>query len=240
MSTAQNGWPVVERSACVDLVVHGVTFPNGVLAGDVATVLGWVAEQHHTRIDPLNPGWCWGYDKKRISGSDVWSNHAAGCAIDIDAPAHPQGVPASSTMSTAQIKTAHTIETDSGNVVRWGGDFSRPDAMHWEIIGSPAQVAALAKTIRGKRTVTMISIDGELPDLHKGDTDPVTPGGTNWIKRAQTALNYLAGAGLTLDGEYGDLTAAAVKKVMAADDKRTTTSGSRIAEPEWRRLYGIW
>src|SRR4051812_42750588 len=110
MTTAQNGWPVVTKAQCDQGRVRGVTFPNGVLKGDVSVVLYWVAEQWHTRVEPLKIGTCWGWLVKRIEGSSQYSTHSAGCAIDLNAPQHPMGVAASASMSAVEIAECHTIE----------------------------------------------------------------------------------------------------------------------------------
>ena len=86
----------------------------------------------------------------------------------------------------------------------------------------------------GTEPIKMIKIEGELPELKQGMSDPITPNGTYWITRAQRQLKIDA------DGDYGPKTAAAVKALMATDSKRTTTNGSKIGLAEWRRLYGIW
>jgi len=82
------------------------------------------------------------------------------------------------------------------------------------------------------------AIDGDLPELQQGDEDQ--PGKTAWIRRAQAELNLLTGAELDVDGAYGAASAAAVKELMASDSTRSSTNGSKIGIPEWRRLYGIW
>lgn len=86
----------------------------------------------------------------------------------------------------------------------------------------------------GSEPVQMIAIDGELPLLKQGMSDPVDKSGTYWITRAQKLL------GIPADGDYGPNTASAVKALMIQDPKRTTTNGSQIGESEWRKLYGIW
>lgn len=87
----------------------------------------------------------------------------------------------------------------------------------------------------GGTTVKMVKIEGELPELKKGMSDPITPGGTWWISRAQKLMN------LEGDGIYGDDTKAGVKKLMADhSDNRSSSDGSKIGLPEWRRLFGIW
>lgn len=233
---SQNGWPVVDRSATVDLVVHGVNFPNGVLRGDVATVLGWVAEQWHTRVMPLHVGWCWGWLVKVIEGSTTISNHASATAIDLDAPELPMGTPASRNMSAAQIEECHAIERESGGVVRWGGDFSRPDPMHWEINGTPEQVAAFAATLRQPpriiaRPDTTEEIMAALPTLKSGASN-------GWVRRAQALCNLVSHTGddITVDGDYGAVTTAKVKSVQRVGAVKVT---GVIDVQTWAVLLGV-
>lgn len=117
-------------------------------------------------------------------------------------------------------------------------------SVHREFINSAEAMEAGLSILAGesladyeqgqKRTVSMVEISGKLPELRKGDKDPVDAGGTYWVRRAQRQLEVEA------DGDYGSGTAAAVKNMMAADDTRTSGDGSKIGLPEWRRLYGIW
>lgn len=237
MATCQNGWPVVERSACVPLVVHGVEFVGGVLPGDVHTVLGWVADQWHRRVMPLRSPGCWGYDKKRIEGSDEWSCHAGGTATDHDAPQLPMGQAPSAHMSAHQISECHAIERDSNGTVRWGGDFGRPDPMHWEIVGSRAAVAAFARELTAPAPVhhpvptTMGELMKDLPTLKQGSTGPM-------VVRAQGLANMAGGAGsdITLDGDYGPATVAKIKRVQSASHLGPT---GVVDLGTWAALLGL-
>lgn len=159
---AQNGWPVVEVSAMDRAPILGtITVPNGMLRGDVAICFRWLAGQYDKRVERLIAGTCWGYDKKKISGSTEWSCHAAGCAVDFNADQHNMGDPPSRSMSKAQIDTCHTLERESDYVIRWGGDFGRPDPMHWEIVGTPQQVAQLAARIESEDWMLNLPVEGD-------------------------------------------------------------------------------
>jgi hypothetical protein len=150
---SQNGWPVDRTGAGQDRSpIHGaVTVPNGVLKGDVAVVLRWVARQFDETVEPLKAGTCWGWFVKNIEGSASISNHASGTAIDLNADRHPMGVAASKTFTAKQVAACRAIETAAGGVVRWGGSYSgRPDSMHWEINAPAAKVKAFADKIRSE------------------------------------------------------------------------------------------
>lgn len=92
----------------------------------------------------------------------------------------------------------------------------------------------------GGRKVSYVEISGNLPVLKQGDDEASVPGGTQWIKRAQAILDWMAPGSLEVDGEYGPATSAAVKAVMADIPDRSDANGRTIGEPEWRKLFGIW
>jgi hypothetical protein len=136
-----NGWPTDRRSDMVDLTVEGVSFPGGVHR----TVMPLMRELLEVSIDAewveLTDGWCWGYANRPIKlpgggFSTTPSNHSWGLAIDVNAPANPFG------------GTSHQIPLVMGNLwesygFRWGGFYSSTkDWMHFEFMGTPAQVAS--------------------------------------------------------------------------------------------------
>jgi len=164
MPTSQNGWPVVPdtdagRRKLTDLVLPG-TMPHTVrvLAGDVATIARWHVAEYHRRVEPIQPAGCWGWNVRLIGDGPDWSNHAAACAWDINAPDNPDGAEPSEVMTTRQIDECHALERESDGVLRWGGDWSDPDPMHWEVVGTPAQAARLAEKIRNEED-DMPSVD---------------------------------------------------------------------------------
>jgi hypothetical protein len=133
---SQNGWAAgdAQRANIATYTVPG----TGVrldMNRQCATVLLWVAQQFHQRVEPLDGGQCGGYsDRLNVNDHTVWSNHASGTAIDLNALKHPNGVPADRTFSAAQIATIHDIVKALHGAVRWGDDYkSTPDSMHFEI-----------------------------------------------------------------------------------------------------------
>lgn len=147
MSTSQNSWAAGDRS-----VIASYQLPGGKVAlraGDVSIVLLWCANEWHRRVEPLKWPGIWGYAERNIRGSSsTLSNHASGTAIDLNAPAHPLGVAASKTFTAKQIATILEIVAYCEGVVRWGGTYSRPDAMHLEINAGAAAVKRVADKIR--------------------------------------------------------------------------------------------
>lgn len=147
MPTSQNGWPASASKRDINVAaftVAGVDFPGGVRAGDVATVLAYVVQRFHTEVEPLHLGWCWGWAYRDVRGGTSLSNHASGTAVDVNAPAHPLGT---HTFSLSARKAIRGIVSSVG-VVRWGGEWARPDEMHFEIAGDAGDVAAAANQLR--------------------------------------------------------------------------------------------
>ena len=152
MPTTDNGWPASPTLRIRPLVVAGEPFTPGVLDDDaVYTVLRYVAEQLHARVEPIvRSDWHqaddWGfYYKPNANNPSQLSRHSGGIAFDYNATRHPNGVPTSRTFTPAQIAEVHKILDEVENVVRWGGDYNgTPDAMHFEIDAGPIAVAAVA------------------------------------------------------------------------------------------------
>lgn len=216
MATSQNGWPVVGKDACDQGPFEGVTFPNGILKGDVAKIARWQLAQYKAHVEPLHAGECWGWFVKEIEGSSTISNHASATAWDINAPDNPMGVPTSRSLSEHQINACHAIEAASQGTLRWGGDFTRPDPMHWEIVGSRSQVAAFAAWIRAQ--------EEELP-VDQATFNKLMDG---WARTPNGAavLN-----GLTLNDKIGD---AAVPTRTVGDNERDFAKlrGTLVLAPE--------
>lgn len=234
MANSQNGWPVAtaaqqDRAA----LLRDVKVPNGVLAGDVAVIFRWLADQYDRRVERLIPGWCWGWHVKTIEGSRVVSNHASGTAVDFNAPDNPMGVPTRTVLTPTQIAACHRIEEESDDVLRWGGDYvTRPDAMHWEIVGSRAAARALATRIRGGtmpgRQVDTMRFSVALPVLRQGDDDAKMPG-YNLITRMQRIV------GADDDGRWGDETTVKIAAWCKLAPAQCRTLNETIA----RRVLGL-
>jgi peptidoglycan hydrolase-like protein with peptidoglycan-binding domain len=220
MSKSQNGWSVVDKAKCDQGPFLGVYFPNGILDGPVAAIALWQLRRYVATVEPLHPGQCWGWDVKKIQGSDTYSNHASGTAWDINAQRHAQGAPIARSFTAAEIKACHAIEHASGGVLRWGGSYTgRVDGMHWEIDKGAATVKAFASKITGPKA-----------DLALGDV------GTN-VRTLQNACNKVPDTGpvIAIDGEFGPHTEA---KVMHVQSHFGITSDG-IAGPVTRGKLGL-
>jgi hypothetical protein len=196
METSYNGWPAspdpeglgVDRS----FAVAGIAFPGGVLGGDVAVVLEYVATQLHQHVEPLHDGWCWGYNyRANVNDPESLSCHASATAIDVNAPDHPNGVWDS--YNPDQVAFIQSLIAELEGVVTWGGGWA--DDMHWEISATPAAVKAVADRLRagGPGGPGQPDIEGE------GD-DAVTDEDLEQIAlRVWSHMVGAGGAGATLE-----------------------------------------
>jgi peptidoglycan hydrolase-like protein with peptidoglycan-binding domain len=225
--TAYNGWPASRDPKAIGVdaafAPAGVRFPGGVVAGPVSVVLGHVATSIHLQAEKLVPGWCWGYEYRlNLNDPSVLSVHAAGCAVDINAPVHGNG--AYDTWSTSQVTVIRRVLNEVSGVVAWGRDWRGvKDEMHFEIDAPAAQVAAAASKLHkpsppepalhqfplpagyyfGLVTGPEQSISGMAPD---GSDEHWRPS----IARIQAVVH------VATDGMYGPITFRAVRGWQAA------------------------
>ncbi len=170
-------------------IVPGTTkvrLSPGVRAGDVATVLFYVASQLHLRVesgDLYTTGDEWGYSYRQNRNANNLSCHASGTAFDWNATRHPNGK--RGTFTKQQVATIRVILGQVANVVTWGGDFiGTPDEMHFEISGSAAQVAAVAARIRANSATLIddgddVNLTDRVPDYYTANAaDSLTVGDT--------------------------------------------------------------
>lgn len=155
MATSYNGWPGSPDPGEIGIDYHAegadVKFPGGIKGGDVATVLGYVADQLHARVEPVteNPdgtGYgCWGYTyKQNVNNPSSLSCHASGTAIDWIAPSHPNG--SGGTFSPQQEGTIYAILDECQGGVSWLEGY---DEMHFEICVEESTLAGIAASLGG-------------------------------------------------------------------------------------------
>lgn len=82
----------------------------------------------------------WAYNCRMIAGTSSYSLHSYGLAIDIDPAANPftEGDPYSGLFKKHHVDAVLGIKTSSGrNLWAWGGNWSKPDRMHFQIDNTP-------------------------------------------------------------------------------------------------------
>ena len=145
MIKSQNGWPAsADRNA---IHVKNYIIPGAKrhlsCAKAVAPILVGFAAWFHKYIEPIDKGEIYddfGYaTPKLIPGSNVYSNHASGTAVDLNSSIHiwhKKG-----TFKPVKVVKLHLLLRKYG--LRWGGDYKySTDEMHFEIVENAAQVKA--------------------------------------------------------------------------------------------------
>lgn len=175
MEKSYNGWTASPNPAdfggIAPLVIAGESFAPGVRRGAVWTVLRYVAEQLHARVEPIvRPGWHqaddWGYSYRPNRNANNLSCHASGTAIDYNATRHPNGK--GITFTKAQVEMIQKILGEVDNVVRWGGTFTGTlDEMHFEVCKDEAAVEAVAQKLAIKKAGEEIGVALTPDDIDK-------------------------------------------------------------------------
>lgn len=114
---------------------------------EIAPLLIGAATEWHRTVEPLRKGWCWGYAYREVTGGNSYSFHAAGIAIDLNAPMHGYG--RRGTMGPGDADRVRRIARKYG--LRWGGDYRRTaDEMHLEVILNRSDALALVRRIQAQ------------------------------------------------------------------------------------------
>jgi hypothetical protein len=161
MATSQNGWSVLDGSfdgpfpRLRDWNVPDCNRKLPLRDGSAGFLLTHMAVWFNRNIEAIDRSVDdWGWSPRRISGSDLWSNHASGTAMDLNSDSHPQGHPASGSFSALEITGIHRRLLLYQGCLRWGGDFrTTVDSMHYEINQGPAEVTARAKYLCGRGAI---------------------------------------------------------------------------------------
>lgn len=149
------------------------------------------------------PSSVWTYNCRKIAGTNSWSLHSYGLAVDIDPASNPYS---RGDQFVGKFKPEHILpieairNTTGGQIWFWGGRWSRPDRMHFQINQHPNNCEVDWATVEGTETVETLKL-----------------GDSGWgVNRLQKALNGWAELQapdlipLEVDGEYGADTQARV------------------------------
>jgi hypothetical protein len=144
MQTSYNGWPASKEQAEIGVKPFKVEGTNLKIrcAEKVAPLLINFAKEFNELIEPLEGGALddWGYCYRDVRGvPGKLSNHSSGTAIDLNASKHPLGK--IGTFDAAKVPMIKALAKKYGLV--WGGEWTRPDPMHFEVSIGPAKVAEL-------------------------------------------------------------------------------------------------
>ena len=152
MPYSYNGWAASPYPSRINVntawtPLPGVRFPGGIKRGDVETVFTYLVRQLDKRVEKASeyrPGDDWGYAyRANVNNPNTLSCHASATAIDYNATQHPNRI--KYTWTRAQVREIYKILDELAGVVKWLEGY---DEMHFEIRGTPAMVAKVAKKIR--------------------------------------------------------------------------------------------
>lgn len=144
---AQNGWAVGTKAqlGVKNYLIDGAN-QHFALIPATAPVLCAFAAKFNVMVEPINKAGTtfddWAFNQMEvIPGQTVYSNHAAGCAIDINATKHVWKASTSGFTPQQEATIDHLTELFG---LRWGWRYQHgwKDPMHFEIVETPAQVKA--------------------------------------------------------------------------------------------------
>lgn len=162
MSTAADrgwgpGWPHCQENALTRIRVADIDWT---LHRDVAPIFAAFIAAFDSDVEILDPGECWSFACRAVRGTKtVPSNHSWGLAVDLNSVNHPWG--RRNTFHPKRVAEIRALlARKEFRHIRWGGDYkSRPDEMHFEYIGTPADAKKDSALLKGTPTVALTKAD---------------------------------------------------------------------------------
>ena len=129
-----NGWPASKDVESIRIKSYAIKGSSVKLrcAYLAAPLLVAFAESFHELIEPIDGGALddWGYCYRDVRGvPGKLSNHASGSAIDLNAKIHPLGK--AGTFPAEKVPMLKALAKKYR--LAWGGEWTRPDEMHFEV-----------------------------------------------------------------------------------------------------------
>ena len=144
------GWPTDNRKKCGWADGGGVRLLVRAEIVELVSILLSETARRGYALDPVADDW--GYASRPIRGTSTPSNHSWGLAVDLNASSNPMG----SELVTDMPAWMVDMWTSCG--FRWGGSYhGRKDAMHYEYMGRPTDVArdtTTARRLAGQPSIT--------------------------------------------------------------------------------------
>jgi len=203
MALTRLGWDVF-TSPSTPRLANSSWITGKVRGGDHKVVLDELCRRFNAEVEKITQAHSWGWAYRAVRGAAVVSEHAAGTAVDLNAPKHP--LSKSGTFSCAQVSRIRAILRDLDGVVRWGGDYAgRKDEMHFELQGGNEAIGKVANKIRSG-AIILKPATGSKPVAQQSAKNPPN-GSTNFPK------NY---AELAVDGDFESLSVGALQILLHA------------------------
>src|SRR4051812_770923 len=257
MANSQNGYPVLRTNRTTGplprlrkWMLPGTDRHAYLRDGSAGFLLAHLALWFHENIENIGTdAWDdWGWAVRPVRGqTSGYSNHASGCAIDLNATRHPRGRATRSTFSQAEIDKIHTQLTAYDGVIRWGGDYtSTPDGMHFEINKPLASAQEVARRLwdspLGWRVLA--GNDGAASVIWDGQVPATTPAADTEAKVPHQRKKTAQGPRRCIDYSYArphpaEVRAAGFRGVvryLSGDRKKDLTK----AEAAQLHRVGLW
>lgn len=106
--------------------------------------------RYEQEVEPIDQYHSWGFAPRRIRGTNTWSEHAAGTAVDVNAPKHPQY---RDTFTDHQRASLNLLLKDFPQI-EWGGNWPKEslDQMHFELKKGVVGVAGMVSPVKGYKS----------------------------------------------------------------------------------------
>jgi hypothetical protein len=194
-----SGWPHCSTAHIVPLTWVDGASPAGGVRTEIARLVTLLGDETIRRGYQPRIGWCWGFDCRPISGTNVPSLHSWGLAVDINAPTNPRQY----ALHTDMPGWMPTLWNKYG--FRWGGNYPAgiaKDPMHYEFMGSleeaaVATAAAVADLVHHDDPLPLIDGDDEMfMYLDHGGTQAILVEGGKQVALDPTFANALSQQGI--------------------------------------------
>ena len=200
-------WPNCDRQGRIVTLTRrdGLRLP---IHRDLAPLVALLMDLTEAQGYDIIPHWTWGYACRPIAGTRTPSNHSQGTAVDINAPANPRR----SDRRFVSDMPAWMVNLWKAHGFRWGGNFSWPDPMHFEFMGTAAEAPAIHA-----RILRFLGAAAGQPPAKPGRPTPVMyPGAIRFgdvgdkVRVWQTVLRQ-RGYPTVPDGLFGPVTLSAIR-----------------------------
>lgn len=209
-----SGWPHCQASKMTTIRPCGVALS---VRKEAAVALDYLVRRFDAEVENVNAGRDdWGFACRPIRGSNPPrpSNHSWGLAVDLNSVQHQLG--ATGTFTETQVLFGHLMCVEM-KWVRWGLDYrDRKDPMHWELLGTPTDIAGLTRRIKG--LVAWAPFDGHV--LKVGSHGPR-------VAMVQSRL------GQPLTGQFNAKTASLVRWFQTT---RHLDDDGKVGPDTWKHL----
>lgn len=152
------GWPNCQRSKLVTIRAGGVTM---IVRKEIGFLIEYgltTAVRRGYDLDNVRDDWS--FACRAIRGKNIPSNHSWGLAIDLNATKNPMGYRLVTDMPRWLIDMWAALGFS------WGGNYrTRPDAMHFEFLGTVADAKRLTERFMGMAATPLPVVPPKPPEF---------------------------------------------------------------------------